>query len=444
MIDDAARVGALLDSAPCGFVSFADDGTIRAVNSTLLEILGFSREELIGRHVETALTVGARIFYQTHLFPLLRLHGRAEEIFVLLRAKDGTDVATITNAVRRQRGDEWITDCVLLRVRERQKFEDALLRAKRAAEDATAAAEHERRRVEEVNEQLERQALELELSQQQLLDQADELHAQSEQLRTLNDALVERSEELERLRSVADDANQAKSSFLAMMSHELRTPLNAIGGYVQLVEMGIHGPVTEAQADALARISRSQRHLLRLINDVLNLARIEAGRVDYNLELFPLREIADAVLPMVEPQLVARQLTYEMNVAADLAVFADREKLQQILLNLLSNASKFTPPDGRVTVDAFPSTERDDCVYLRVKDTGIGIAADRIERVFEPFVQVDDSHARRAEGTGLGLAISRDLARGMGGDLRARSERGVGSSFTLTLPRGNPEVVRDA
>jgi signal transduction histidine kinase len=408
---------------------------VRTVNATLLDMLGFGRGEIVGRHVETILTVGARIFYQTHFFPLLRLHGRAEEIFLLLRGKDGTEVATIANAVRRERGGEWVTDCVLMRVRERQKFEDALLRAKAVAEEARAAADQHRRQVEEANDLLERQAVELEMSQQQLVEQAEELESQSEVLQTLNDALVERGEELERLRSVAEDANRAKSSFLAMMSHELRTPLNAIGGYVQLIEMGIHGPVTDAQVEALERISRSQRHLLRLINDVLNLARIEAGRVDYNLETFALREVAEAVLPMVEPQLVARRLRYDVNVAPELTAYADREKVQQILLNLLSNASKFTPAGGHITIDSFSAGERNGPVYLRVHDTGVGIAADRLDRVFEPFVQVDDSHARRAEGTGLGLAISRDLARGMGGDLRARSQEGVGSSFTLTLPK---------
>jgi signal transduction histidine kinase len=338
-------------------------------NRTLLELLGFAREELVGRHVESILNVGGRIFYQTHFFPLLRLHGRAEEIFLVLRAKSGVDVAALANAVRRERDGEWVTDCVLLEVKERRKFEDALLRAKKAAEEA--------------------------------------------------------QEELERQRAIAEEANQAKSAFLATMSHELRTPLNAIGGYVQLIEMGVHGPVTPAQAEALGRIARSQRHLLRLINDVLNLSRIEAGRVEYHLE---------AVMPMVEPQLTERHLHYEVHVPPELTAYADREKVQQIVLNLLSNASKFTPPKGSVIVDV-PEGGGDDAVYLRVRDTGVGIPSDRLEHVFEPFVQVDASRARRAEGTGLGLAISRDLARGMGGDLRARSQAGEGSSFTLSLPR---------
>jgi len=396
-------VDSLLDTAPCGFVAFADDGTIRAANATLRDMLGYGRDELQGRRVESILNIGSRIFYQTHFFPLVKLHGRAEEIFLLLRATSGDDLATMCNAVRRQRGGEWVTDCVFMRVHERQKFEDALLRAKKAAEEA--------------NEQLEHQALELEMSEQQLLEQG---------------------EELERQRTLAEEANRAKSAFLATMSHELRTPLNAIGGYVQLLELGIQGPITEQQADALARISRAQRHLVRLINDVLNLARIEAGRVEYNLAPCNLEEMAHAVLPMVEPQLQSRGIRYSVEIAPELTAYADREKVQQILLNLLSNATKFTPANGSVTVTGAAEGERGERVRLAVRDTGVGIPAERLAHVFEPFVQVDDSHARRAEGTGLGLAISRDLACGMGGDLSAESQVGVGSAFTLTLPASLP------
>ena len=433
----------LLDTAPCGFVAFADDGTIRIINTTLLGMLGYEREAVVGQRLESILTVGARIFYQTHFFPLLKLHGHAEEIFMLLRAKSGDDVAVLVNAVRRERAGEPVTDCVLMRVRERQKYEDALLRAKKTAEEAQAVAEDQRRRLAEANELLERQAMELEFGQQQLLEQTEELEQQTEELQMLNDTLVERSAELEQQRALADEANRAKSTFLAMMSHELRTPLNAIGGYVQLLEMGINGPVTPAQLESLERISRSQRHLLRLINDVLNLARIEAGRVEYTLEDVALGDVVDSVLPMVEPQYAARKLELIVNVDRGMSAYVDRDKVQQILLNLLSNASKFTAPNGTVTIETPPrpadgdGDDGDGVVALSVRDTGIGIAPDRVGRVFEPFVQVDDSHARRSEGTGLGLAISRDLARGMGGDLDVSSAVGVGSTFTLTLPRSS-------
>ena len=433
-VTDARRHESLLDAAPCGLVTFADDGSVRFANGTLLEMVGIAPEALVGRHVETILTVGSKIFYQTHLFPLLRLHGRAEEIFLLLRSAAGEDVGVLVNAVRRERDGEWVTDCALMRVRERRKFEDALVRAKQDAESARARSEEHLAELRAANALLEQQALELEMSQQQLSEQAEELSVQSEELQVMNDDLLERSEELERQRAIAEEANQAKSAFLAAMSHELRTPLNAIGGYVQLLEMGIHGPVTAGQSEALQKVARSQRHLLRLINEVLNLARIEAGGVHYDLRPVNLREIVDAVLPMVEPQLAERGLSCEVRLPAELTVRADRDKAEQVLLNLLGNAVKFTGRGGRVRVEANVDAASPGRVRLFVADTGVGIPADRLEQVFEPFVQVNVDPARRAEGTGLGLAISRDLARGMGGDLTATSALGEGSTFTLELP----------
>ena len=432
---DGAALGGLLDHAPCGFVSVADDGALLAVNATLHEMLGYAPGELEGARVDALLTMGSRLFYQTHLFPMVRLHGRAEEIFLLLRHKDGGEVGVLVNVARRERGGAFANDCVMMRVVERRKFEDELLRARRDADEARALAEARARELGEANELLEQQALELELQHQQMQEQAAELEAQAEALQEANAALQARGEELERLRGVAEEANRAKSTFLAVMSHELRTPLNAIGGYVQLIDMEIHGPVTPPQREALARIERSQKHLLRLINDVLNLARIEAGRVEFLVEEVGLAALLADVAPMVEPQMAARGIAFDLSVEPGVAVRADREKVQQVVLNLLSNACKFTPPGGRVSVDAATRAQRPGEVFLRVRDTGIGIPPEKLEAVFQPFVQVDMSRTRASEGSGLGLAISRDLARGMGGDLRARSVEGEGSTFTLTLPR---------
>ena len=425
----------LLDEAPCGYVAFLDDGTVTSVNQTLLDMLGMQREKVVGRHIENLLTIGGRIFYQTHLFPVLRLHGRAEEIFLLLRSAGREEVGALVNAVRRERGGRMVTDCVVMRVRERRKFEDALVRAKQEAESARARSEAQQAELQAANSLLEQQAMELEMSQAQLSEQAEELEVQSEELRALNEQLMEHADELERQRAIADEANHAKSAFLAAMSHELRTPLNAIGGYVQLLEMGLHGPVTDPQREALGKVARSQRHLLRLINEVLNLAKIEAGGVTYEIARVGLKEIADAVLPMVEPQMAERRLGCEVSVPVDLRAHADRDKAEQVLLNLLGNAVKFTTRGGSIRVAAMVDPTSSERVLLQVSDTGIGIPSDRVEKVFEPFVQVSTDHARRAEGTGLGLAISRDLARGMGGDLTASSVLGEGSTFTLTLPR---------
>jgi PAS domain S-box-containing protein len=240
--------------------------------------------------------------------------------------------------------------------------------------------------------------------------------------------------EAEGARAVADTANRAKSDFLAMMSHELRTPLNAIGGYAELIELGVRGPVTPEQRVDLARLQKSQRHLLGLINGVLSYAKIDAGAVTYDVVDVPLDEALATCEALVAPQVRAKGLVlHHAGCAPDVRVRADREKVQQILLNLLSNALKFTAGGGRIAVTCDAATA-DGTVRIAVADTGEGIAPDKLERVFEPFVQVDTRLTRMQEGTGLGLAISRELARGMGGDLTAASAPGVGSTFTLTLP----------
>ncbi|HEX6369696.1 MAG TPA: PAS domain-containing protein [Longimicrobium sp.] len=240
-------------------------------------------------------------------------------------------------------------------------------------------------------------------------------------------------EALRRARDEAEAANRAKSDFLAVMSHELRTPLNAIGGYAELVELGVRGPVTEAQRQDLHRIQQSQRHLLRLINEVLSYARMEAGAVTYELADVNVAEVVGAAEAMVLPQASARGITVEKCACSpDLVGRVDAERLQQILLNLLSNAVKFTQSGGRIGIRVEPAGGD---VAIRVWDTGVGIAPEKLQTAFEPFVQVGRGLNNPMDGVGLGLAISRDLARGMGGDLIAESTVGAGSTFTLLVPR---------
>ncbi len=241
--------------------------------------------------------------------------------------------------------------------------------------------------------------------------------------------------EAEAARRDAESANRGKAEFLAAMSHELRTPLNAIGGYAELMEIGVRGPVSPAQTEDLRRIRVSQRHLLRLVNEILNYARIETGTVHYDVEDVPLATLVASVEPLIAPQLAAKELRFHHDHCGDtpLIALADHEKTRQVLLNLLSNAIKFTAPGGTVDVACDACA---DWVLVKVRDSGIGIAGAELERVFEPFVQVDASLTRTHEGAGLGLAISRDLARGMGGDLTVESWPGEGSTFTLQLPRG--------
>jgi signal transduction histidine kinase len=235
---------------------------------------------------------------------------------------------------------------------------------------------------------------------------------------------------------LAEAANRSKSQFLAVMSHELRTPLNAIGGYAELLEMGIRGPVTPEQREDLFRIQASQRHLLGLINEVLNYAKLETGTVSYDIGDVVVRESLVAAESLVAPQIRVKGLTLgTMDCAPGTIARADSEKLRQILVNLLSNAVKFTDSGGRIEMSCTTDAAR---VYIRVRDSGIGIPADKLHVIFDPFVQVRGDLARRHEGTGLGLAISRDLARAMGGDLTVESKLREGSTFTLALPRAAP------
>ena len=279
-----------------------------------------------------------------------------------------------------------------------------------------------------------RMAEEVGNSRHELETQTEEALAGAEELENSNRELELARAEADTARAHAEAANRAKSEFLAVMSHELRTPLNAIGGYTELLELELRGPVTDAQRRDLSRIRASQQHLLGLISAVLDLSRIEAGRVSYQLTPIALDPFLSSMDALVEPQAAAKSLTLDyVPCGALLAARADHEKLRQILLNLISNAIRYTPPGGRVTLSAEPVSESQ--VAIRVADTGVGIPEDALEQIFEPFVQLDRSLTRVRDGIGLGLSISRDLARGMGGELTVESRSGEGSRFTVILPR---------
>ena len=241
-------------------------------------------------------------------------------------------------------------------------------------------------------------------------------------------------------RTAAEIANKAKGDFLAAMSHELRTPLNAIAGHVDLLELEVYGPTNAQQQDALKRVKRAEQHLIGIIDDLLGFARLERGHVEFDLVPVRLQEILDDVAPMIGPQMVAKNLEYTVDLpSVQVEVVADRSKLLQIVINLLTNAVKFTNPGGRVSLEVrelpISATLLKPVVELSVTDTGIGIPADKLEAVFDPFVQLATDPVNRRQGTGLGLAISRELAQGMGGALTARSTPGVATTFTLSLPK---------
>ena len=281
----------------------------------------------------------------------------------------------------------------------------------------------------------ERQAIEdaRRIAGEEALRRAAELR--TVELADLLDRSRQQAEEIEVRRREADVANRTKTDFLAAMSHELRTPLNAIAGYVQLLMLGVRGPLTDEQRSDLGRIQRSQQHLLSLINDILNFSRLEAGAVTYDLQPVPMTAVLDVAASMITPQVGTKGIVFDLEPCPPmLMVLADASKLEQILLNLLSNAVKFTQPGGHVSMRCEVVGDQ---VLAHVEDDGPGIPADRLDVIFEPFVQLDRTFGNPREGTGLGLAISRDLARGMQGDLTVTSTLGEGSRFTVSLKRAS-------
>ncbi len=293
--------------------------------------------------------------------------------------------------------------------------------------------------LEESNELLKTQARRLE-------DQTNEARELAHELALTNEELRSVISEAKNAWAAADAANRTKAEFLAVMSHELRTPLNSIGGYIDLLEMELRGPLTDAQKSDLARIKRSQLHLLGIINDILNFTRLEATEVKFDIIDVPVRALVTDLDDVVSSLAHAKSLEYECDsLAANVYARTDPDKLRQILINLLSNAVKFTPDGGRIRVSW---TVNQKSVSIHVEDTGRGIPRDKQEAVFEPFVQLERGLTRTTEGTGLGLAISRGLARGMGGDILLESEVGAGSVFTVMIPlspsRRTPAAARPA
>lgn len=233
-------------------------------------------------------------------------------------------------------------------------------------------------------------------------------------------------------------ADRAKNDFLATMSHELRTPLNAIAGYAELLELGMRGPINEQQKEAIHRIRKSQQHLLGIVNDILTFAKTETGRIPLNVESIQVCEAIASARFLLEPLLEERHIEFSTgDCPAEISVLADRDRMQQVLVNLFSNAAKFSSSGGAVAVSC---EARDHLVAILVVDEGRGIESSMHEAIFEPFVQLSTGLTRTADGSGLGLAISRELARLMGGDVTVESASGEGSTFTLTLPL-SPGVV---
>ena len=387
-------------------------GRVQTWNEGAERIKGYRAKEIIGHHFSEFYTTEDKAAHKpARELDIASRVGKYEEEGWRLRSDGKRFWASVSITAIRNKAGELVGFAKVTRdlTERRAAAERALEDARRVAaeEAARVAAEEREQELRGLARQLEEKAAELEVS-----------------MRESEDA---------RLR--ADEANRAKGQFLAAMSHELRTPLNAIAGYTDLLTMGIPGPVTAQQTEQLNRIKRSQEHLLGIINDILNFSRIEAGQLTYDIEPFAMSDVVASVSQMVAPQAAAKGLVLDdAGCRIPRKALGDATKVEQIVLNLVSNAVKFTPAGGTITlVCETPTKNR---IALLVRDTGRGIPADRLEAIFEPFVQVGRTLTSISEGAGLGLAISRDLARAMGGEITVTSTLDVGSEFRLTLPAG--------
>jgi signal transduction histidine kinase len=274
-------------------------------------------------------------------------------------------------------------------------------------------------------------AVEKERLFEQVKRHSEELH---ERVRDATAELAEQNELLRRQALELEQASAMKSQFLANVSHELRTPLNAILGYTHLMLEGVSGEISTSQRDKLGRVDSNARHLLSVINDLLDIARIESGKMPIQVERLRLPELIDEVMREVEPLIARTSLQVERELAPDVPeIKSDRQKVKQIVLNLLSNALKFTPQGSVAIRVAYHPGE--DQISVAVADSGIGISEENQKNIFEAFLQADSSYARRQGGTGLGLSICRRLATLLDGDISLVSHLGEGSTFTLWLPR---------
>jgi signal transduction histidine kinase/DNA-binding response OmpR family regulator/CHASE3 domain sensor protein len=292
------------------------------------------------------------------------------------------------------------------------------------------------RQIQELAQRLDHQNRELELQRRELVAQTEKLQAQSEELQAQTQELQAQTQELERQRLQVEEADRLKSEFLANMSHELRTPLNSVLALTQLMIARGTGKDAAQETEYLQVIDRNGRHLLHLINDILDIARIESGRVQLTLTSIDPGETCARVLGTVRPLAAERGLELKADYGDLPRIFTDEDKLQQILINLLSNAIKFTE-QGEIRLEAAVDSDQ---VCFTVRDTGVGIAPEFLPHIFDKFRQADGSSTRRFEGTGLGLAICRSLAKFLGGEITVVSEVGRGSTFTLTLPQTCPEL----
>lgn len=385
---ERTRYRTLFEFAPDPYLVTDADGTISQANSAAAEFLGLPAALLIGKPLINFIDLRVRADFRAHLRGLATAL-RADKLLVEITVREGRSVPVeMAVAVVGSHRDQPPHYCWLLRdMSVRRDSEESMLALNRS-----------------LNARVAQRTRELEIAL------ANEQAARKE----------------------AESANRIKSELFARLSHEFRTPLHAVSGYLEILQQNIHGGLNDDQRKDVDRIHQAQEHLMTLVNMILDFAKLEGGLVELSMAEIPIEETLRGAEALVIPQFAKKGVTYTHRAGDPaLTVFADREKVQQIIVNLLANAVKFTPTRGSVDLEW---RVEDENVIVRVRDTGSGVPEEKIEEIFEPFVQVRLPGSLPSGGTGLGLAISRDLARAMGGDLRATSRLGVGSVFTLTLP----------
>jgi PAS domain S-box-containing protein len=376
------RFRRLLEAAPDAILEVDDQGRIVLINETAEKMFGYSRDELMGLNVETLVPAAMRTHHVKHRtsytnHPQMRPMGTGLELHA--QRKDGSLFA-VEISLSPNPSDEGLRVIALIRdISARKQVEDRL----RAVQEQYTA----------------------------------ELAAKNEQLQARN--------------LDVEKANRLKSEFLASMSHELRTPLHTIIGFSELLTEELEGPLNDKQRRFLGHILQDSRHLLELINEILDLSKIEAGRLELQKEQVDFAGCLDEVVTGLEQQAAAKGIQIEVRNEFRASLYADRMRLKEILYNLLTNALKFTPDGGQVWVETVVQDRR---LQVMVGDTGIGVHPDEHRSIFEKFYQVGSTTKGTREGTGLGLPITRKLVELHGGEVRLESQPGQGSRFSFTLP----------
>jgi len=376
------RFRQLLEAAPDAILEIDAAGEIVLVNAGAERLSGYSREELIGQNLEIMVPSelrGKHVYHRSNYWNQPATRPMGTGLVLNLQRKNGELVPVeISLSSVNYDGDMRVT-AIIRDISERKRAEQ---------------------QIREIQERL------------------------TAELTATNQELALRNQEIER-------ANKLKTEFVASMSHELRTPLHTIIGFAELVAEELEGPLNDKQKRFIGHIYKDSLHLLELINDVLDISRIEAGRLELRLSTFDLTAAIDEVMATIRPQALAKSLHLDEVVEPGVHLRADRVRFKEILYNLLSNAVKFTPDKGRISVRA---TVSEGFAYISVTDTGVGIPAGELESIFDKFYQVGSTTRGVKEGTGLGLAITKQLVEAHGGKVGVRSETGRGSSFHFSMP----------